>query len=275
MITLLAAEGPHISLKAEALFTVGPLTVTNSMVYGVVIAVLISALLIRAGRRSSLRPRGGIIQFVELGLEFLIDALTPILGSRGKADKYTPYFATFFFFIVCNNLAGLVPVVGEGITIGATPVFRPFTADLNGTLALSIVSIVLVQIFSIRESGLMGHFEHYFTDKPYNPINFFIGILEVFGEITRVISLALRLFLNTAVGEILIALFAFIGAYGATFTLLPIVSFEIMVAFIQAYVFTLLSAIYLGLAISHGHKEHAPKPAHQTVTAVSPSEVRV
>ena len=122
-----------------------------------------------------------------------------------------------------------------------------------------------MQVLSIRESGFLGHLKHYFTDKPFNPINLFIGVLEVFGELTRVMSLSLRLFLNTAVGEILISVFAFIGQSAGSITILPVALFEILVALIQAYVFTVLAATYLGLAVSHGHEEHeedhhVPKP---------------
>lgn len=270
-----AAEeaGPHVSLKAEELFKVSGLSITNSMLYGLIISVLITITLTVIARKSTIKPQRGAVQLLEGAMEFLIGATAPILGSRAKAEKYAPLFGTFFVFIVFNNLSGLLPVVGEGLTFNHTPLFRPFTADINGTIALSVVAILLVQVLSIRESGILGHLKHYFTDKPLNPINLFIGILEVFGEFTRIASLSLRLFLNTAVGEILIAVFAFIGGYGSSFTLLPIVVFEVLVALIQAYVFTILSATYLGLATAHAHDEHeSHESSDHTPATLSPSE---
>jgi len=201
-------------------------------------------------------------------MEFLINMLEGIFGNRQKAIKYAPVFGTFFVFIFLSNLSGLFPLVGEGVTLHHSPIFRPFTADLNGTIAMSIIAILTVQYYSIKESGFLGHLKHYFTDQPWNPINFFIGILEVFGELTRIMSLSLRLFLNTAVGEILIAVFAYVGSYGASFTLLPIVLFEVLVAGIQAYGFTVLSATYLGLAISHSH-EHEESHPHPAAVALN------
>ena len=130
---------------------------------------------------------------------------------------------------------------------------------------MSTIAILTVQVLSINESGFLGHLKHYFTDKPFNPINMFIGILEVFGELTRIISLSLRLFLNTAVGEILIAVFIYVGGFAAPITVLPIVLFEVLVALIQAYVFTVLSATYLGLAIAHGHDHEEDDEHHETV----------
>lgn len=254
---LFAAESePHISLKAEKIFEVSGFEVTNSMIYGLFVAVVMIFVGMYAAKRAKVSPVGGIVQFFEMVMEFIIGMLADIFKSQEKAMKYAPIFGTFFIFIVFSNVSGLMPIVGEGVNVDAIPVFRPFTADLNATIAMSVIAILTVQVLSIRESGFLGHLKHYFTDKPLNPINLFIGILEVFGEVTRVISLSLRLFLNTAVGEILIAVFIFVGSYAAPLTVLPIVLFEILVALIQAYVFTVLSATYLGLAIAHGH-DHA------------------
>lgn len=253
-------SGPHISLAPENIFTVGGVPISNSIIYGAFTALLIAVFFWFVGRKSGIKVKSKMVQMVELTVEFIIDMLTNVLGSREKAIKYAPLYSTIFIFITINNIMGLMPVVGTGVNVGGTPVFRPFTADLNGTLALAIIAIIAVQIMSIRESGIIGHLKHYFTDKPYNPIFFFIGVLEVFGELTRIMSLALRLFLNTAVGEILIAVFGFIGASFGSFTILPVAVFEILVALVQAYVFTILTAAYLGQAIAHGPEEHGEHP---------------
>ncbi len=262
MVQNLAATDIHISLKAEKLLEVGPLTITNSMVYGVVCAGFITWLLIWAARRIHIRPGKGFSQIIEILVEYVIGLLEGPLRGRQNAIKYAPVFGTFFLFIIFNNLLGLLPLVGPGLTVdvdGAhTPLFRPFTADLNGTIAMSVIAIIIVQVLSVREQGGKGHLKHYFTDKPWNPINFFIGILEVFGELTRILSLALRLFLNTAVGEILVAVFtSMILSGGRTpVAAIPIFMFEVLVAGIQAYVFTILAATYLGLATAHAHEGH-------------------
>lgn len=262
-----ATEGIHVSLKAEPIFQLGPLTVTNSMIYGLICSVIIASILILAAKKIKVSPRKGFSQLIEMITEFIISMLEGVFGSRAKAVKYTPIFGAFFFFIILNNLLGLIPLVGPGLTVtvdGAhTPLFRPFTADLNGTIALSVIAIVIVQILSIKAQGGKGHLKHYFTDKPLNPINFFIGILEVLGEFTRILSLSLRLFLNTAVGEILIAVFtSLVAANGRTpLAVIPILLFETLVAGIQAYVFTVLAATYLGLAIAHDH-EDGPHDEH-------------
>lgn len=273
-----AAEGIHVSLMAEPIQQAGGFVITNAIIYGLLCSVLLGFILYSAARKSSTRPsKSKLVNAVEWMVEFIINLLQGPFGSREKAAKYTPYFATFFFFIIFSNLMGIVPLVGPAIHVEGIPLFRPLTADLNGTIAMSVFAIILIQILSIKEQGVKGHLKHYFSDKPWNPINFFIGILEVFGEITRVISLSLRLFLNTAVGEILIAVFtSMIAPDGMTpFAVIPIWLFEILVAGIQAYVFTILTATYLGLAVQHAdHGEdhdvhHAPDAPKTKVEAVS------
>ncbi len=274
-----AAEGIHVSLKAEPIAQIGPLTVTNSMLYGLICSVIIAVTLIIAAKKIHISPRKGFSQIVEMMTELVIGMLEGVFGSRKLALKYTPVFGAFFFFIIFNNLLALIPLVGPGLTVNfdgtETPLFRPFTADLNGTIALAVIAIVIVQILSIKAQGGKGHLKHYFTDKPMNPLNLFIGILEVFGEFTRILSLSLRLFLNTAVGEILIAVFtSLVAANGRTpLAVIPILLFETLVAGIQAYVFTVLTATYLGLAISHadGHDDehHELSPAKKVESRAS------
>lgn len=258
-------SGIHVSLKAEKLFTVGPIAVTNSMIYGLICSALIIFMMLWATRSIKLRPvKGFFHNVIEYIVEFVINLLQGAFGSREKAAKFAPYFGIYFIFIIFSNLLALLPLVGEAFFANTAPgvktvLFRPFTADLNGTIALAVIAIVMVQYLSIKEQGLKGHFQHYFSDKPANPINAFIGILEVFGEFTRILSLSLRLFLNTAVGEILIAVFTSIALKGGRTPLvvIPIFAFEALVAFIQAYVFTVLAGTYLGLAIAHSdHDDH-------------------
>lgn len=278
LITRFASEeGPHIALAPEALFKIGGFPVTNSTLYGVICAALLLTLGIFARKKTRLKTVRGVTQIIEILMEFVIGLIEGPLGSRKKAAKYAPIFGTFFLFIIFNNIMGIMPWVGPGINAttheGTFPLFRAFTADFNGTIAMSIVAIVVVQYLSIKESGFMGHLKHYFTDKPLNPINTFVGLLEVFGEVTRVISLSLRLFLNTVIGEILISVFSYIGKSGQSFTVLPIAVFEIMVACIQAYVFIMLASTYLGLAISHGHDDEHPAHEVDPIVATLESDV--
>lgn len=269
MLSFFSATDIHISLKAEKLFELGPVAVTNSMLYGLLCAAFICLIMTAAARRIKVSPAKGFTAIIEMMVDYITNLLAGPFGSREKALKFVPVFGTFFVFIIFNNLLGLLPVVGPGLEYHGNPIFRPFTADLNGTVAMAVIAIVIVQYLSIREQGGKKHLQHYFSDKPLNPINLFIGILEVFGEFTRILSLSLRLFLNTAVGEILIAVFtSMIIAGGRTpLVVIPIFLFEGLVAYIQAYVFTVLAGTYLGMAIAHADHsdDHHPAQVPDTV----------
>lgn len=260
-LRILASEtGPHIAIAPEKLFNLGPFQVTNSHLYAWLCAIVIALLLTSVARRVNLKARGGVIQFVEIGTQFVINLLSTNLGSHKKAVKYAPLFASIFFFILLNNWMGLLPGVGPAVEINGVPAFRPFTADLNGTLALAIVAIITVQYCAIKESGAMNHLKHYFGGNFKNPINLFVGILELFGELTRVVSLSLRLFFNILIGEILISIFTFLGKVGAPVTTLPFITMELFVGLVQAYIFTMLCVTYLGIATAH--EDHHPDTPH-------------
>ncbi|MDQ2973606.1 MAG: F0F1 ATP synthase subunit A [bacterium] len=253
-----AESGPAIHITPGALFEFAGFTITNSMFYGAISSLVIIMLLSWAARRMTVKPKKGFIQFVEMGTEFIIGTIQSSLGSRKKAIKYAPFFATAFFFVMLTNWFGLLPGVGEAFTYNDQPVFRPFTADLNGTLAASTVMMVLVQYFAIRESGFAKHIRHYFAGSLKNPATYLLGVFELFSELTRIGSLALRLFLNVAIGEIIIAIFTYLGSFAAPVTALPFVALELFVGALQAYIFTMLTIMYLGAAIKHDHdvEEH-------------------
>ncbi len=268
MFTLFAAEtaekaGPAIHIAPSEIFQLGGYSITNSMLYGWLSAVIIILLLTWAARKISLKPGRGPLQFVEIGVEFIINLVSNSLESREKGLKYGPYFVTIFFFVILNNWLGLLPGVGEAIRIGENPLFRPFTADLNGTLAAAVVTMTLVQYIAIKESGLGKHIAHYFNGSLKNPATYLFGIFEIFTEFTRVISLALRLFLNVVIGEIIIAVFSFLGSVASPLTALPFVLLELAVAGLQAYIFVMLSVTYLAVAVKHGaeHDHDGLEPA--------------
>jgi F-type H+-transporting ATPase subunit a len=260
----------HMSLKAEQLFTIGSFHVTNSMIWGLVTSSLLLWIMVQTGRKITVQPSRGINAIVEWLTEFIVSTIESPLGSREAALKYTPYFGVYFFLVIFTNLMGLLPIVGSAVyaVVGGehVPLLRPFTADLNATIAMSVFAVGLVQYLSIKQQGLKNHLRHYFPGKFYNPMDVFMGLLEVVSEFTKVVSLSLRLFLNTAVGEILIAVFSnFIISNGRTPLLaLPMVIFEIMIAAIQAYVYIILCASYLGVTVE-GHSEI--KASKQAVTA--------
>lgn len=249
-----AESGPTIHITPGGLFEIGGFTITNSMAYGALSSLLIVSALIWTAQKMSVRPKRGFTQFVEIGTEFIVSTINNSMGSRKKALKYTPFFATAFFFVMFSNWLGMIPGAGDTLTYNAQPLIRPFTADLNGTLAASLVMMILVQYFAIRESGPIKHLRHFFAGSLKNPVTYLLGVFELFSEFTKIFSLALRLFLNVAIGEAIIAIFAYLGGYIGSLTTLPILLLELFIGALQAYIFTMLTIMYLSAAIHHEHE---------------------
>ncbi len=247
--------GPSVHIAPGGLFEFHGLIITNSILFGWIVSLGLLFVLIYIAKRLTTRPKGGLTQLVEMGTDFITDVLENSMGDREKGLKYAPFFVTIFFFIALTNIIGLLPGVGEALTFSGKPVFRAFTADLNGTLAAAALSMVMIQYFAIRESGFLKHLRHYFAGKLWNPLTYVIGFYEVMNELIRVFSLALRLFLNIAIGEIIISVFSYLGKFAAPVTAFPFVFLELGVALLQAYIFVMLSVTYLSLAITHGHDE--------------------
>ncbi len=130
-----------------------------------------------------------------------------------------------------------------------TPLFRGATADLNMTLALAIVAVVMIQYYGFKSAGF--HYSSRFFDLR-SPIFFFVGILEILSDISKVVSFAFRLFGNIFAGEVLLAVIAFLIPIIAP---LPFLMLELFVGFVQALVFSMLTAVFMSVALAHA--EHA------------------
>jgi F-type H+-transporting ATPase subunit a len=270
-----ADDGPSIHVAPAAQFHVGGFTITNSMLYGWLSALIIITLLITVARKITVRPKGNVIQLIEAGADFIAGLVEGAFDDRKRGRKYVPFFVTVFFFILLNNWFGLIPGVGEAIHRGDNPFLRPFTADLNGTLAIGIVTMVFVYTASIRESGGFGkYFRHFFIGNPLNPLYLIIGLLEVLTDLTRVFSLSLRLFLNVTIGEIVIAVFSYLGHVVAPLTALPFTLVELFIGALQAYIFTVLSLMYLAIAVNHSHDHGEEDADEHLLTPASTSELQ-
>jgi F-type H+-transporting ATPase subunit a len=196
----------------------------------------------------------------ELVVQLVVSQSDAIIGKAGR--KYVPFFGTFFFFILLANLLGLLPG------------FAAPTGNLNTTIGLALVSFIGYNVIGMREQG-PGYFKHFIGPMTSLPggnivaklaflpvllisVVFFL-ILELFSHGFRPVSLSLRLFGNM-MGD-----HEVIGAFISLTKLVVPVAFYAMgtlVSLIQAFVFTLLSMIYVALAISHGHDEEHGHEAH-------------
>lgn len=269
------------ALAAEPLFHIGQIPVTNSLVNGWIATVIFIGIAFVASRRTTLVPRG-VHNVFEAIVEAILDQMEQVMGSRAKAKTYFPFIATFFLFILVNNWIGLLPGTGtigiHGMVHGheeLIPLLRPATADLNLTLGLAAIAVLLTHVAAFRTIGFSEHVSKFVNIRGIwralrkGPmalviavIEFFVGFLEIIGEFSKTLSLSLRLFGNVFAGEILIGVMLGLVSFVVP---IPFYFLEILVGVIQATVFSMLTMVYLTVATTaHGHdeEEHAEAHAH-------------
>ena len=186
-----------------------------------------------------------MIQALLESLYEFVSTITP-----HQAGKFFSVIATIFLFVMLSSWAGLLP---GAETIGLikdghyVPLIRGGTADLNITLGTAIFAVLAVQVFGYKSQGLR-YFKKFFNFS--NPINFFVGFLELISEFAKIMSFAFRLFGNIFAGEVLLAVIAFLLPIIAP---LPFIGLEIFVGFIQALVFATLTLVFINIATSDHH----------------------
>ena len=251
------------ALAAEGLFNLGPLTITNTMFYGVLMAVLVLTLFGLAARASQLWPKNKLAFWFESITDLIMGMIIETFGGDRKAAmKHFPLLITLFVFILTCNLSGLIPGVGT-ITYNGTQLFRAWTTDLNSTLAMATLALLTVHIYAIKQIGGWGYFRHFFSGNLKNPLNIVFGLIELFSDLLRLVTLSLRLFGVIYGGEALLYAIGSLAGNLAPAATLPIMFLEIFVAFIQAYLFMMLTASYLVMSVSHGgeSESHASQTA--------------
>lgn len=272
LLHFFASNDLSIHVAPQTDFTIGRVPVTNAMVLGWAVCLLSILWLGTLARRVTVTPKGGIVQYIEALVTFITDQVEGAFTEKSMGRKYVPFFVTLFFFALLNNWSELIPGVGDGVLIHGHPLLRPATADLNMTLAMGVVTMIVVYAASIKEfGGPLKYIRHFFMGSPLNPLYLAIGLIEMITDLTRALSLALRLFLNMTIGAIVIDVFAYLGGFLAPHSLLSPVAalaftlLELGVGALQAYIFVILGVNYLAIAANGAHthdsltEDHAPE----------------
>jgi F-type H+-transporting ATPase subunit a len=264
-LTAMASEG-GVPARAEHLFQIGPLPVTNSMVTSWGVALLLIIVIRLATRTPKLIPtrRQAIVENLVQGV---LDLVTPIVGNKVARPAF-PLLVALFTYILIQNWSGLLPGVatikilrdGQWLEL-----IRPGNADMNGTLALAVVAMVCWFYFIMRYAGPRAVLYDIFgnkSDRKEIPgviyyflfvVFFGVGLIELVSIGFRLVSLSFRLFGNIMGGENLIH-----AMFGVQKWVLPVPFYflELLIGFVQALVFTLLVSVYIGLICNHGDEEH-------------------
>jgi F-type H+-transporting ATPase subunit a len=272
MIQLTQFAAPHVSLAAESIFTIGGIHVTNAILLGILgYVLLLWVFLYTVYIVKKNKKRNMLVKLIVWGYEALYATVEQVVGDKKIARTLAPLPITLFFFIITQYYLGILPFVGP-ITVDGTPLFRGFAADLNTTLGLAVVSLVAGQLYAIKVHGFFGNAKRYLKNPLKDPAGAFEGVLEIIAEFSRTVALCLRLFGNVFAGEVLLVMVAFLTQYFAVAALPPFYIFELFIGGIQAYIFFMLTTVFISLGlVSHGSHESTDE-AHSPVD-VSPTTV--
>lgn len=208
---------------------------------------MIVILILVVRRRMSLVP-GRLQGVVESLVDYLHTTTKQVAGER--VSMIFPWVAVFFIYIVLQNLLGLLPGFGTigfyraaeggaGASARFVPLLRAGTSDLNQTLALAVISVVASHVLSIRTNGFKGYITRFVA---LNPLFLFVGLIEFASELTKFLSFSFRLYGNISAGELVLGS---IGSLAAFVVPVPFLALEILVAGVQAMIFSFLTMAFM------------------------------
>lgn len=288
---------PTVLLPAETIPADGVITNTQiATILADIVILLLFGLGLRSLRKNpdDLVPRGRLQNLLEMWIEGLYNLAQSVLGGRARVVFWLG--ATIFIFIMIANWMELLPgydsigiieeahegvkayekgtFLGIPALVGPLPedshehgyVLRPFlraaNTDLNTTLALALISVVMTQVYSIWALGLGEYAGRFIQTKrigqlnPMGGIDFFVGVLEIVAEFAKILSFSFRLLGNIFAGQVLLFVIGFLFPF-VVMIVLGVWGLEIFVGAIQALVFMMLTFVFLAIAMTHhGGDEH-------------------
>lgn len=254
-----AHSGIHVALAAERLGSFMGVPVTNTLITAWVVMAILIAVAWMVRRRIALVPGKLQLIFEEI-ITFVHGFVRDTLENDRLARKVLPLLLTLFLFIFFCNALEFTPGIGSigfyqpdpsGHGDVFHPLFRSVNTDLNVTLALTIIVVLVIEFLGIVTLGFFSYAGKFINFS--SPVNFFVGIIELVGELARLVSFSFRLFGNIFAGEVLVGVATFFVPY-----ILPsgLMAFELFVGFVQAAIFTLLTLFFIKLAVMDPHAAH-------------------
>ncbi|HEY3241828.1 MAG TPA: F0F1 ATP synthase subunit A [Phycisphaerae bacterium] len=282
VIFLLASANPieHVMQRAYWRTSGGVTIISNHIVMQILAALLLILIVPAAVRLRStgdhvrdLSPRGFGNFFESICAYLRNEVAKPVLG--GLTDRFIPYIWSVFFFILFCNILGLLPLPSITKALTGYEVGGTATGNIFVTGTLAVLTLFMIVYNGLRHNGMV-FVKHFFQGPLF--IAPLIAVLEVIGLLAKTFALAVRLFANMIAGHILLAvLISFIGLAGTVSASMglavavPVVLgsvainlLEIFVAFLQAFIFTFLTTIFIGQAVVI-HHDHEHAEAHETV----------
>lgn len=241
-------EKISIHLAPSELFTIWGFPVTNTLLTAWIAVLVIAVLAILVRSHIKLVPNKAMV-FVESMVVEGLSYTERTLENEALARKIFPFLLSIFLFVLIGGLIGLLPGVGS-IYTGEhhAYVFYPPYTDLNLTLGFAILAFLLIEVVGITTLGFWKYGGKFVNLR--SPIGFVVGIIELISEVARLISFSFRLFGNIFAGKVLILV---VMAFVPYIIPVPLLLYEVLVAFIQASIFAILTLFFVKIAVTEPH----------------------
>jgi F-type H+-transporting ATPase subunit a len=253
-------EMPKISLVSDTFFNIGPFAITNSVIttFATSILLIIVAILVR--RKAGIVPSKPQVIFEAL-TDFMWDkALTAFNGNEKRAKKFFPFIFTVFIFLLFANQFMLIPFAESIVTAEGIHLFRAPASDYSQPIVLTLFILILANGIALATHPLR-HIGNFIKIAPFFKIrklkeipmaflDFFLGILDIVGELAKLASLSTRLFGNMFAGSIIVLIISSLSFYTQFFVPIPFVVLGILSGVVQAFVFTMLGMIFISQSLS-------------------------
>ncbi len=244
-------HGIAIHLTPPVVTHIGDLAISSTLITSWVVVIVLIVLALYLNGKLSLVP-GRLQAVCEAAIGGGYAYVAETLEDDTLARRYFPLLATIFFYILVSNWIGLLPGVtsigywgaGHGGEHALIPFFYPVNTDLNVTVALALISFVAIEFAGIMALGVWKY-GHKFINFS-SPLQFFIGVIELISELGRLLTFSFRLFGNIFAGKALILVALFFLPYVIP---VPLMAYELVVGFLQAVVFALLTLFFIKLAV--------------------------
>lgn len=251
---------PEIKLYPDAIGHIGPLEISNSLISYLAVCVLLIAVGLILRRKLSVKPGRAQVLF-EMLINLIMEKLTIAFGTEKRARKMFPIIFTIFAFLIFGNYFTLIPFVESVVTDGGTHLFTTPTAHYSLTIAFALILVGASHIigFYLHPIRHIGNFikigpiiqARSFKDFAMAIIGFLLGILDIIGEIAKVISISTRLFGNMFAGGVIIAIVSGISAYTQFVVPIPFIVLGLLTGFVQAFVFAMLGILFISAMVNN------------------------
>ena len=274
--SFMSISKPHVELPAEGLFEVAGFPITNTLIASWLTIIVLVIVFYVCTRKMKLIP-GRLQNLAEMAVEGLLNFVEGAAGKK-HARLLFPAVATIFIYVIANAYLALLPFFSTIVVTGhegeLVPLFRGANTDVNVPLSIAVMSFIFVEFWGMKSLGTFRYLGEFFnvgqlgrgikelfrgkirsaiTNVGFGFINLFVGLLEVFSHLIRIVSFTFRLFGNMTAGMVLLLMISFLVPW---IIAVPFYGLEVLLGFVQALIFAGLTLVFASVAVLPHHEDH-------------------